>query len=261
MKLKGYIDSLVSKGRYHFTLKELKENLELSKESIRVNLARLKKAGEIASPARGYYIVIPLEYRSLGSLPPDQFIPSLMKFWDIPYYVGLLSAGMCYGAAHQQPQVFQVMTPVSRKNLEVGRVRVTFHMNKHLSQCPVRQFNTARSVLLVSSPEATAIDLVAYPRASAGFSNILTVLSELVESMGVEKFRKILNLKRDVPVLQRLGYLFEILEENAYADLIVQHLKNCRCDRVMLNPCNPCREGEFSKRWKLVVNEHIESDL
>ena len=261
MKVKEYIDSLVSKGRYHFTLKELKENLEFSKESIRVNLARLKKAGEIASPARGYYIVIPLEYRSLGSLPPDQFIPGLMKFWDIPYYVGLLSAGMYYGAAHQQPQVFQVMTSVSRENLEVGRVRVTFYMNKYLDQCPVREFNTARSVLLVSSPEATALDLVAYPRASAGFSNILTVLSELVESMDLEEFRKVLHTKRDVPVLQRLGYLLEVLEENAFANLIAQHLDNCRCDKVMLNPRNPRREGESSKRWKLVINEHIESDL
>ncbi len=83
MKVKDYINSLVSKGRYYCTLSELCENLELSKGSILVSLARLKKAGEIVSPAKEYYIVIPLEYRSLGSLPPDQFIPDLMKFLNL----------------------------------------------------------------------------------------------------------------------------------------------------------------------------------
>lgn len=79
--------------------------------------------------------------------------------------------------------------------------------------------------------------------------------------MNVEEFRKVLNIKRDVSVLQRLGYLFEVLKEHAFADVIEQHLENCRCDKVMLNPRNPRRKGELSNRWKLIINEHIESDL
>ena len=261
MRVKEYIDSLVSKGCYFFTLKELGENLGRSKDSIMVSLSRLKSAGEIASPVRGYYIIIPLEYRSLGSLPPDQFIPHLMRFLNLPYYVGLLSAGMYYGAAHQQPQVFQVMLPSARRNIEVGKVRVAFHINKYLDLCPLRKFNTTRSVLLVSSPEVTALDLVVYPRASAGFSNILTVLSELVESMDLDEFRKVLEIGRELPVLQRLGYLFELLEENAFADAVEYYLKDHRLKWVVLDPRNPSRDGELSQRWKLIINEHIESDL
>lgn len=261
MKIKKYIDGLISKGRYYFTLKEIEDNLDLSKGSIRVSLSRLKKTGEIVSPARGYYIMIPLEYRSLGSLSPDQFIPDLMKFLNLPYYVGLLSAGMYYGAAHQQPQVFQVMIPTVRKNLELGKVRVAFHMNKYLDLCPVRQFNTPRSVLSVSSPEATALDLVAYPRASAGFSNILTVLSELVESMNLEEFRKVLKIKRESPILQRLGYLLELLEEESFAEAVEQHLKDHHFEKAVLDPRNPVRKGKISRRWKLIINEQIESDL
>ncbi|NGX50956.1 MAG: hypothetical protein K1060chlam2_00809 [Chlamydiae bacterium] len=261
MKVKEYIDSLVSRGCYHFTLTELVINLDRSKNSIMVSLSRLKRAGEIVSPARGYYVIIPLEYRSLACLPPDQFIPDLMKFLNLPYYVGLLSAAMYYGAAHQQPQVFQVMIPKVRKNLEIGKVRIAFHMNKHLDQCPVRKFNTPKSVLLVSSPEATAIDLVAYPRSSAGFSNILTVLGELVESIDLEEFRKVLNTRRVLPVLQRLGYLLELLEEHSFANAVEYHLKDYQFERALLNSRNPSRDGEVSKRWKLIINEHIESDL
>jgi len=77
--------------------------------------------------------MIPLEYRSLGCLPASQLIPDLMKHLDIPYYVCLLSAAEFYGAAHQKPQVFQVMTPFIRKNLHIDKVRIQFHKNKYLS--------------------------------------------------------------------------------------------------------------------------------
>ena len=261
MSVQEYLDSLMSRGRYYFTLKELEENLIRSKGSIMVSLSRLKKSGQIASPARGYYIIIPLEYRSLGCLPPDQFIPDLMKFLKLPYYVGLLSAAMYCGAAHQQPQVFQVMVPSARKDLKIGNVRVAFHTNKYLEQCSLRKFNTPRSVLLVSSPEATAFDLISYPGASAGFSNILTVLEELVESMDLDEFKKVLAIKRELPILQRLGYLFDLLEKDIYADEVEKYLKKQQVERALLDPRNPSREGEVIQRWKLLINEHIESDL
>ncbi|NGX61902.1 MAG: hypothetical protein K940chlam9_01393 [Chlamydiae bacterium] len=260
-KVKKYLDSLVSRGRYYFTLYELEENLGRSKGSILVSLSRLKKAEEIASPARGYYIIIPLEYRTLGCLPPDQFIPDLMKFLNLPYYVSLLSAGMYYGAAHQQPQVFQVMVPSTRRNFEIGKVRVAFHANKNLTACPIRKFNTPRSVLIVSSPEGTAFDLVAYPQASGGFSNVFTVLSELIESMNLNEFRKFLTTRREFAVLQRLGYLFEQLGNKDFADVVEQCLKMHVFERAVLDPRYPSREEEVVKRWKLLVNEPIESDV
>ncbi|MFT4553736.1 MAG: putative transcriptional regulator of viral defense system [Chlamydiales bacterium] len=261
MKIKKYLDKLVSIGRHSFTLKELEGGLGISKASIAVSLNRLKKAGEIVSLARGYYIIIPLEYRSLGCLPAAQFIPDLMKHLDIPYYVCLLSAGEFYGAAHQRPQVFQVMIPYIRKNLDVGKIRVRFYMNKYLEQCPVRQLNTERGYLKVSTPEATALDLVAYPGPSAGFSNVLTVLEELVESLDLDAFREALKTKRKIPNLQRLGYLLELLNEEKFAGALEERLKGCYPDKAMLEPRSPSRVGEYSKRWKLIINEEIESDL
>lgn len=261
MKISNYITNLVSKGRYYFTLDELKNNINLSLGSIKVGLSRLKKKGEIASPVKGYYIIIPLEYRSLGSLPPDHFIPDLMKFLNIPYYVGLLSAAAYHGAAHQQPLGFQVILPVAKRDLVVGMVRVTFHKNKYLSQCPIIKINTPMSVLSISSPKATALDLIAYPHASVGFSNILTVLGELVEKIKVDELDKVLNTKREAPVLQRLGYLIELLGMDAFTKVILKHLKNHCFEKTVLNPRNPTKKGDFSKRWKLIINEQIESDL
>jgi hypothetical protein len=58
---------------------------------------------------RGFHVIVPPEYRSLGCLPPEQFAPALMETLGMPYYAGLLSAAQFHGAAHQRPQVFQVV--------------------------------------------------------------------------------------------------------------------------------------------------------
>lgn len=261
MKVKKYLDELVTWGRHSFTLKELEEKLALSKGSIQVSIARLKQAGEVVSLARGYYVIVPLKYRVLGCLPASEFIPDLMEHLNLPYYVCLLSAGEYYGAAHQRPQVFQVMLPIAKKNLKVGKIRVNFHMSKHLAECPVKEFKTPTGYLRVSTPEVTALDLVSYPGPSAGFSNVLTVLEELVESMNLEAFKEVLQLKREFPVLQRLGYLFERLDEEAFAGAVEEQLKGQYLDKALLEPRHRLREGEYSKRWKLIINLEIESDL
>jgi hypothetical protein len=41
----------------------------------RLALNRLARHKLIASPARGSYVILPPEYRSLGCLPADQFSP------------------------------------------------------------------------------------------------------------------------------------------------------------------------------------------
>ena len=261
MKIKQYLDKLFARGRHSFTRKELERELALSQNVIGVGLNRLKKAEEIVSLARGYYIMIPLEYRSLGCLPASQFVPDLMKHLDMPYYVCLLSAAEFYGAAHQKPQVFQVMIPFMRKNLHIGKIRVHFHKNKYLAKSPIKKFNSERGYLQVSTPEATAMDLVAYPGPSAGFSNVLTVLEELTESMDVSAFKDLLQVKGQITDLQRMGYLFELLNEERFAEVIEKHLKGRNPDKAILEPRGSSREGEYSRRWKLIINELIESDL
>jgi hypothetical protein len=54
-------------------------------------LRRLKQQGRVVSPRRGFYVVVPPEYRAAGSLPASWFIDDLMRYLDQPYYVGLLA--------------------------------------------------------------------------------------------------------------------------------------------------------------------------
>src|SRR5208282_2189135 len=123
---RDYVSSLAANGRYHFTSGEVQSVLGVSAAAAKLALNRLEKKSFIASPARGFYVLVPPEYRSLGCLPADQFIPALMKRLGLPYYAGLLSAAQYHGAAHQRPQEFQVFLAKNRRPIRCGIVRVAF---------------------------------------------------------------------------------------------------------------------------------------
>ena len=100
LRLKEYLAQLMQGGRYFFTSQDASRKLGTSRDAVKLALNRLRRKGEIASPGRGLYVIVPPEYRSLGSLPADQFIPDMMRLAKTPYYAGLLSAAQYHGAAH-----------------------------------------------------------------------------------------------------------------------------------------------------------------
>ena len=77
-----------------------------------------------------------------------------------PYYVGLLSAAGLHGASHQQPQEFQVMTDRPIRHLRAGRGRIHFFVKKGIDRTAVMNMQTPTGAMRVSTPEATAVDLV-----------------------------------------------------------------------------------------------------
>ena len=121
MKLSEYINSLISKGICYFTLDESIKALNRSEIAMRAAIRRLKHKKELAQPAKGFYVIVPPEYRILGCRPAEHFITGLMEYLNIPYYVGLLSAAQYYGAAHQRPQQFQVIISEKRRPIHCGR--------------------------------------------------------------------------------------------------------------------------------------------
>lgn len=115
-----------SRGLYHFSTEKMVDELGVSLTAARSALRRLQEKGSVASPYRGFHVVVPPEHQRLGCLPADPFVPQLMERLDIPYYAGLLTAARYHGAAHQQPRVFQVVVPKNRPPIKRGLVHVAF---------------------------------------------------------------------------------------------------------------------------------------
>ena len=186
-KARQYLENLAASSRYTFTTGEARTALGLSPPALKVALNRLARRRLIVSPVRGFHVIVPPEYRSLGSLPANQFVPALMTTLTLPYYAGLLTAAEYHGAAHQRPQEFQVLVEKARRRIECGNVRVGFFVRKNLRRVPTQTLNTPRGFIVVSTPEATAFDLVGYHHRAGGLSNVATVLSELAEKIDPER--------------------------------------------------------------------------
>jgi hypothetical protein len=54
---------------------------------------RLVGSGRLVAPRRGFFIIVPLEYKTAGGLPPSWFIDEFMRFHQQPYYVGPHGSG------------------------------------------------------------------------------------------------------------------------------------------------------------------------
>ena len=258
-RARNVIADLAARGQYHFTASELRSALGVSGAAARQALSRLATRGEIASPARGFYVIVPPEYRRLGCLPADQFVPALMERRNARYYVGLLSAAQYHGAAHHRPQEFQVVLERNRPVITCGSVRVAFIARRNLVAVPVESFNNPRGTVLVSTMEATAIDLVGYMHRAGGVDRVAGVLSELGEDMNPER---LVEASRTASILwaQRLGYLLEHVGAADKAMLLKEHVRKGTRNSTKLLPGASAEGAPRSKDWRLYVNASIDTE-
>lgn len=253
-----FIEDLATRGRHHFTSREARQALQASPNATAKALARLIEHGHLASPERGFYVVVPPEYRSLGCLPAEQFVPALMGIHGFPYYAGLLSAAQFHGAAHHRPQQFQVMLTKNRRPIACGKVRVAFVARKRVEEVPVVHLNTPRGPIRVSTPEATAVDLVGYVDHAGGLDQVATVLGELAERIDPDRL-PIAAATAPLPWAQRLGYLLELVGAASEATALKRYVRELARDFVPLVSAGP-RNGTRSVDWKLLVNAAVEID-
>jgi len=260
MQAAELVAEVASRGHYCFTTDDLVTASGSSVAAARAALRRLKKKGVIAMPYRGFHVIVPPEYRRLGCLPADQFVPQLMKHLRQPYYVALLSAARYHGAAHQQPQIFQVMIAKNRPPITCGLIRIRFIARRNVAEMPAMRFNTPRGHVTVSSPEATAFDLVGYHKHAGGLDNVATVLAELGESSTAEALAAVAQLS-PAPWAQRLGYLLERVGAEQKAGLLARYVAKAIHEDAPLLPGRSPAGARRDARWKLLVNVDVEPEI
>lgn len=260
LNARDYVLGLAASGRYHFSSSEAQAALGVSPAAAKLALNRLAKQGQVASPARSFYVVVPPEYHSLGCLPADQFVPQLMKRMGVTYYTGLLSAAQYHGAAHHRPQEYQVMVAKPRRLMVCGKVRVAFVGRKNISEIPVQSFNTPRGNVLVSTPEATAIDLIGYYNHVGGLDQVATILGELAEKLDPDK---LVSAAQTAPIswAQRLGYLLEKVDAGSHAQALKTYVRTHARQATVLLPSAIAKTSQRDKDWMLDINTDVEAEL
>src|SRR3990167_537797 len=261
IKAKDYIDQLTARGEISFTTQKMHDEMDITTKAVERAIYRLRKKGEIANIAKGYYLILTPEFRKLGCLPPDYFIDDLMQYWQQNYYVGLLSAALYFGAAHQQPQIFQVVIDQYRRGLTCGFVQIEFITKKNLSDIPVTQLKTHAGFMNVSAPETTIMDLCLFLRRSGGLSHVATILDELAESVEPSALKNLLEKNTETTWMQRLGYVLDQLDHQDLSNILYEHLKNQQTNIVALVPYYPMRGAERDAKWRIAINAVMESDV
>jgi len=74
--LAEFVEDLQAGGRYTFTRAEAMGAGERSQVALEAALRRLRQRGRIASPRRGFYVLVPVEYREAGCTSSRWFFRS-----------------------------------------------------------------------------------------------------------------------------------------------------------------------------------------
>lgn len=265
--LSDYIVFLKERGDFYFTSQQALEFLDIAPKAFIMSLVRLRQKKEIITLSKAFHIIVTPEYFISGCLPASYFIDAYMKFLKLPYYISLLSAAEYHGAAHQKSQIFQVITNKQLNPIRCGKVVIKFIYKKKFEDVPITIFNVPTGYVKVSTPEATAMDLLMYRKESGGLNSIATILTELVANIDPIKLLQLANNSLNKTAwTQRLGYILEQLDpiETENRNEIVTTLKQFISDKKMsyvLLSQNNDKEITKNNLWKVVVNCKIESDI
>jgi predicted transcriptional regulator of viral defense system len=253
------VEELLGEGKYTFTREEAEVRLQRSRAATYMALHRLAKAGWLVMPRSGFYVIVDPQHRAAGTLPPEWFVDQLMKHMNRPYYVGLLSAAQLYGAAHHRPQEFQVVIPQrSVRTVRAGNVLIRF-FGKGVYDCSrIQDAKTPTGFMKVATPETTAWDLVRYSKVAGGLDNVITVLSELAETLDAKGLRDVVKRHGDVVVAQRLGYLLDRVRPRNLTKGLADWIGDAPFRP--LDPGAPIDGATESRKWRLVVNVQLEPE-
>lgn len=264
--IKDYADYILQTGKIAFTAKDACDTLKISRTALAMAVSRLKQKGQLAVPYRDFYLPIPPEFRQVGCLPAEQLLPPLMQHIGCPYYVALLSAAAFYGAAHQRPQIMQVISSKRLHPIRCGMTIIKFIYKANMLLLPTTKKTVRTGYLTIASPETTAMDLLLYPKHAQGLNHTATVLAELIENIDSTQIKKLAEKSIQNAWFQRLGYIIE----NIDTDFPQKQNKICtslqklyKLKKTSLIPLIPGNKKNYpkDKKWKIIVNATLESDL
>lgn len=262
MTVTEFIREREIRGRVTFTIEDVRQAVNLSDNSLVTELQRQVARGRICIPYRGFYVIIPPQYALKGVVPPTYYVDNLMNAVGKPYYLCLLSAAEFYGASHQRAMQTQVMTIAPRLKPSKMNDLLNWNYRQLIPSELLMKKNAEMGVILYSSAELTAIDLIQFARHVGGYQRAATVLAELMESIDIDRIESVLPYTTTATI-QRLGYLMEfVLEERQKADKLHKLLESSapKWKKILMSNASEQKEDCAGNRWHVNMNIEIEID-
>lgn len=263
MSLNDWIYEQEKRGITTFSFQQIRRLFqEHSEKALKTDVNRLILSKRIENVYRGFYVIIPTQYKLKGVVPPTYYINELMEYIGKPYYVGLLSAAAIYGASHQRAMLTQIVTTGPRSRISKNNTLINWNYRKQIPSELIETRNAEMGRINYSSAELTAVDIIQFASKIGGYQRATTVLAELVDIIDISKMESILPYTT-TSTMQRLGFLLEyILLEQDKADILYNILKkkNGYLDDILMSSGHPASDNTESNRWRVNMNIEIEID-
>lgn len=249
------MEARLALGRVAFSLEDLASETGLSAIAARFQLLRLGPKVVRVSPRQPFFLIVGPEHRGLGAPPVGGWLQDYFDWLGRPYYLALQSAASLYGANPQAVQVTQVMTNRALRPIRVGRTQLRFFVKRHLQHTPTRQPEGAVAPIRVSTPEATAYDLVRHAGSIGGMERAAETLRPFASRLRRRELRRVLDAEHEVSVAQRLGFVLEAIGERDLAKVVLGWLPP-RLVPVKLLPSGgeDASDLPVASRWQVLNN-------
>lgn len=254
-----FVDGLLAVGRVAFTQDELVAQTGLSPIAARNQLLRLDGLIQRVMPRQPFYLIVSPEHRAIGAPPPAWWLDDYFRWLNRPYYVALQSAAAEYGSAAQAIQVTQVISDRPHRDILLGRLRVQFFVKGNARATPVQSPEQAQAPLYISTPEATALDLVAYANRLGGIERAAETLAPLLKAFTRTRLTEALKAGVATAYVQRFGFVLEHIGGAAFADVVERYLAGIPTNRVFLEPGRSAGSTPIlNSRWNVLANIRLE---
>lgn len=252
----AFCDARLALGRVTVVLKDLVKETGLSAIAAKRQLSRLRGKVVRVSPRQPFYLIVSPEHRSMGAPPATWWLQDYFNWLDRPYYLALQSAASSFGSNPQALQVTQVMTDRPCRTIKVGRIQVRFFVKRGIQRTITQQPAGAVAPLLVSTPEATAYDLIRYAISIGGIERVAETIRPLLPLLHARELKRVLDAENEPAVAQRLGFVIEASGNKSLAKVVRDWLPD-KLTLVMLSPAKGKRDSiPLVERWQVLNNSN-----
>jgi predicted transcriptional regulator of viral defense system len=269
--LDQYLDAQLSRGRAYFSREEGLRALSLSPEAFTAAVTRLAKKQRLASPRRGFYLILRPEDQPAGAPDPVRWIDPLMKYLEIDYRISLLRAAAFHGSSHQAAMVFQVIAPQQFRDFDIGRHRVQFVYQTPTVFAQINQLDWIEEIkseagfAKIAGVELTLLDAARYFHKAAGINGVAQIVKDLGAKADPRKLVKAAAHYENASV-RRLGYLLDQTNHARQANALEIFARQAKSMKPLDPSVKPLLESlaahpEKNAKWKLVINESVEIDF
>lgn len=241
--------------------KEVQKYLNIDAGYASKILERLDRKGYLERIIRGKYLFIPLEYGYEERYPPMNSLVVGSVLME-PYYYGYQTANNYHGFTSQFSPTAYICTVKPRRNFRWRNTSyrfVTLVVNKFFGFTKVKADGCDVNV---AEPEKAVLDTLDKPGYCGGVSQAAYVVSNALGSgLDTDKLLSYVVRMGQNSVLQRLGYLVELLSERGLINVGEDFLNSITglipegVSYTYLGPVGTHgHQGPVEGRWKIIMN-------